>query len=63
METGETGDWPVAGGECVSADLPHWTRTQQVDRSHGSPELGHDHLGAAPLPGRQLQVGHHRDIR
>ena len=21
METGETGDWPVAGGECVSADL------------------------------------------
>ena len=23
METGETGDWPVAGGECVSADLPH----------------------------------------
>ena len=23
MESGETGDWPVAGGGCVSADLPH----------------------------------------
>ena len=40
-----------------------WHVTRDTWQPRHGPELGDDDLGAAPLPGGQLQVGHHRDIR
>ena len=48
---------------CVTGRGMTWRVTRDTWQPRHGPELGDDDLGAAPLPGRQLQVGHHRDIR
>ena len=48
---------------CVTGRGMTWHVTRDTWQPRHGPELGDDDLGAAPLPGGQLQVGHHRDIR